>query len=679
MSDPDVRKQIEELRQQINYHNYLYHTLDSPIISDYEFDQLMNKLKELEAAHPELITPDSPTQRTGGPPLDKFRKVQHPVPVLSLANGFGRQDILDWYERILKIDPAVANADYVLEPKLDGLTVVLHYENGLFVLGATRGDGFVGEDITENLKTIPSIPLRVPIRGDIKPPEQLVVRGEAIIFKKDFERLNAELAQRGEKTYLNPRNTAAGSLRQLDPKITAQRPLKIYLYQILISSDTPPATQRETLEYLEALGFPVNPLRWYAKTIEEAINICEQQATARHEWPYDADGVVIKINDLALAQRLGYVGKDPRGAIAFKYPGTEVETTLLDTQVNVGRTGVLTPLAILKPVNIGGVIVKQATLHNFDFIREKDIRIGDQVLVKRAGEVIPYILGPLPEKRTGNEKPFQMPTRCPSCGSKIQKEPGEVAYYCVNSSCPAQLARNIENFASRSAMDITGLGPQIIAQLIDAGLIHSAADLYTLKKEDLLKLEKFGEKKAENLLQAIQASKQQPLERLIIGLGIHGVGEVAARKLASTFHSLDNLSQADVSQLEQFDGIGPNIAQSIVGWFQQPHNRELLEKLKQNGVWPVEAEESEQLKSKPLAGLTFVITGTLPTLTREEATRLIEENGGKVTNSVSRKTSYLILGAEPGSKYIKAVELGVPILDENQLKKLLEANQVGDK
>ena len=677
MSDPDVRKQIEELRQQINYHNYLYHTLDSPIISDYEFDQLMNKLKELEAAHPELITPDSPTQRTGGAPLDKFRKVQHPVPVLSLANGFGRQDILDWYERILKIDPAVANANYVLEPKLDGLTVVLHYENGLFVLGATRGDGFVGEDITENLKTIPSIPLRVPIRGDIKPPEQLVVRGEAIIFKKDFERLNAELAQRGEKTYLNPRNTAAGSLRQLDPKITAQRPLKIYLYQILISSDTPPATQRETLEYLEALGFPVNPLRWYAKNIEEAINICEQQATARHEWPYDADGVVIKINDLALAQRLGYVGKDPRGAIAFKYPGTEVETTLLDIQVNVGRTGVLTPLAILKPVNIGGVIVKQATLHNFDFIREKDIRIGDQVLVKRAGEVIPYILGPLPEKRAGNEKPFQMPTSCPSCGSKIQKEPGEVAYYCVNSSCPAQLARNIENFASRGAMDINGLGPQIIAQLIDAGLIHSAADLYTLKKEDLLKLEKFGEKKAENLLQAIQASKQQPLERLIIGLGIHGVGEVAARKLASTFHSLDNLSQADVSQLEQLEGIGPNIAQSIVGWFQQPHNRELLEKLKQNGVWPVEAEESEQLKRKPLAGLTFVITGTLPTLTREEATRLIEENGGKVTDSVSRKTSYLVLGAEPGSKYIKAVELGVPILDENQLKELIKKQGAG--
>ncbi len=677
MSDPDVRKQIEELRQQINYHNYLYHTLDSPIISDYEFDQLMNKLKELEAAYPELITPDSPTKRTGGAPLDKFRKVQHPVPVLSLANGFGRQDILDWYERILKIDPAVANADYVLEPKLDGLTVVLHYENGLFVLGATRGDGFVGEDITENLKTIPSIPLRIPIRGDIKPPEQLVVRGEAIIFKKDFERLNAELAQRGEKTYLNPRNTAAGSLRQLDPKITAQRPLKIYLYQILISSDTPPATQRETLEYLEALGFPVNPLRWYAKTIEEAINICEQQATARLEWPYDADGVVIKINDLALAQRLGYVGKDPRGAIAFKYPGTEVETTLLDIQVNVGRTGVLTPLAILKPVNIGGVIVKQATLHNFDFIREKDIRIGDQVLVKRAGEVIPYILGPLPEKRTGNEKPFQMPTSCPSCGSKIQKEPGEVAYYCVNSSCPAQLARNIENFASRGAMDINGLGPQIIAQLIDAGLIHSAADLYTLKKEDLLKLEKFGEKKAENLLQAIQASKQQPLERLIIGLGIHGVGEVAARKLASTFHSLDNLSQADASQLETLEGIGPNIAQSIVGWFQQPHNRELLEKLKQNGVWPVEAEESEQLKSKPLAGLTFVITGTLPTLTREEATRMIEENGGKVTDSVSRKTSYLVLGAEPGSKYIKAVELGVPILDENQLKELIYKQSAG--
>lgn len=672
MSEQDVRKQIEELRQQINYHNYLYHTLDSPIISDFEFDQLMTKLKQLEATHPELITPDSPTQRTGGQPLEKFRKVQHPVPVLSLANGFGRQDVLDWYDRILKIDPTVARADYVLEPKLDGLTVVLHYEKGLFVLGATRGDGLVGEDVTENLKTIPSIPLRIPIKGDLTPPERLVVRGEAIIFKKDFERLNAELEQRGEKTYLNPRNTAAGSLRQLDPSITAKRPLKVYLYQILISSDTPPTTQRATLEYMESLGFPVNPLRWYAKTIEEAITICEQQATARHEWPYEADGVVIKINDLNLAQRLGFVGKDPRGAIAFKYPGTEVETTLLDIQVNVGRTGVLTPLAILKPVSIGGVIVKQATLHNFDFIRDKDIRIGDQVLVKRAGEVIPYILGPLPEKRTGKEKPYQVPTKCPSCGSKIEKMPDEVAYYCVNSSCPAQLARNIENFASRTAMDINGLGSQIIAQLIDAGLIHSAADLYTLKKEQLLKLEKFGDKKADNLLQAIEASKQQPLERLIIGLGIHGVGEVAARKLARTFHSLDKLSQADTSQLEMLEGIGPNIAQSIVGWFQQPHNRELLEKLKQNGVWPVEEEIAENVANKPLTGLTFVITGTLPTLTREEATRLIEENGGKVTDSVSRKTSYLVLGAEPGSKYIKAVELGVPILDENQLKGLIE-------
>ena len=671
MSDQDVQKQIEELRQQINYHNYRYHTLDAPIISDYEFDQLMNKLKELEAAHPELITPDSPTQRSGGQPLEKFRKVQHPMPVLSLANGFGRQDVLDWYDRILKINPAVAQADYVLEPKLDGLTVVLHYENGLFNLGATRGDGLVGEDVTENLKTIPSVPLRIPIRGDLKPPERLVVRGEAIIFKKDFERLNTEIEQRGEKAYLNPRNTAAGSLRQLDPSITAKRPLKVYLYQVLISSDTPPDTQRGTLEYLEALGFPVNPLRWYAKTIEEAITICEQQATARHEWPYDADGVVIKINDLKLAQSLGYVGKDPRGAIAFKYPGTEVETTLLDIQVNVGRTGVLTPLAILKPVSIGGVVVKQATLHNFDFIRDKDIRVGDQVLVKRAGEVIPYILGPLTEKRTGKEKPYQVPTTCPSCGSKIQKMPGEVAYYCVNSSCPAQLARNIENFASRGAMDINGLGAQIIAQLIDAGLIHSAADLYTLKKEDLLKLEKFGEKKAENLLEAIAASKQQSLDRLIIGLGIHGVGEVAARKLASTFKSLDALSQAEANQLETLEGIGPNIAQSIESWFKQPQNRALLEKLKHNGVWPMEEEAVESAKHKPLSGLTFVLTGTLPSLTREEATRLIEENGGKVTDSVSKKTSYLVLGAEPGSKYVKAVQLGVPILDEDQLKELI--------
>lgn len=671
MDEKEIRQQIKTLREQLHYHNYLYHTLDAPIISDYDYDQLYNRLKELESAYPELITADSPTQRSGGQPLDKFRKVEHPSPIQSLANGFGRQDTLDWYERILRLDPAVARADYVLEPKLDGLTVVLTYENGSFVLGATRGDGLVGEDVTENLRTIPTLPLRIPVMGARNAPARLVVRGEAIMFKDDFERLNAQLEQRGEKTYLNPRNTAAGSLRQLDPAVTAKRPLKIFLYQILESSEEIPNTQSEILDYLMKLGFPVNPLRWHADNIEEAVQICEAQAQSRHTWAYDADGIVIKINDQALSRRLGFSGKDPRGALAFKYPGQEVETTLLDIQVNVGRTGVLTPLAVLKPVSIGGVIVRQATLHNFDFIRDKDIRIGDQVLLKRAGEVIPYILGPLTEKRDGTEKTFEIPGECPSCGSPIQKVPEEVAYYCVNSSCPAQLVRNLENFASRGALDISGLGSQIVAQLVESGLVNSASDLYTLKRDALMKLDKFGEKKADNLLQAVEMSKQQPLERLIIGLGIHGVGEVAARKLARQFHNLDTLSRASLDELTSLEGIGPGIAASITGWFAQPHNQELLQKLRANGVWPQEHETKENAQSGALAGKTFVITGTLPTLSREQAERLILEHGGTISSSVSKKTDYLLLGENPGSKYAKALELGIPILDEDSLRKML--------
>ena len=671
MDEKEIRQQIETLREQLHYHNYLYHTLDAPVISDYDYDQLYKRLKELESAHPELITADSPTQRSGGQPLDKFRKVEHPSPIQSLANGFGRQDTLDWYERILRLDPAVASADYVLEPKLDGLTVVLTYENGSFVLGATRGDGLVGEDVTENLRTIPTLPLRIPVMGGGHAPVRLVVRGEAIMFKDDFEHLNAQLEQRGEKTYLNPRNTAAGSLRQLDPAVTAKRPLKIFLYQILESSEETPNTQSEILDYLMKLGFPVNPLRWHADNIEEAVQICEAQALSRHTWAYDADGIVIKINDQALSRRLGFSGKDPRGALAFKYPGQEVETTLLDIQVNVGRTGVLTPLAVLKPVSIGGVIVRQATLHNFDFIRDKDIRIGDQVLLKRAGEVIPYILGPLPEKRDGTEKTFEIPRECPSCGSPIQKVPEEVAYYCVNSSCPAQLVRNLENFASRGALDISGLGSQIVAQLVESGLVNSAADLYTLKRDALMKLDKFGEKKAENLLQAVESSKQQPLERLIIGLGIHGVGEVAARKLARQFLNLDALSRASLDELTSLEGIGPGIAASITGWFAQPHNQELLQKLRANGVWPQEHETKENAQSGALAGKTFVITGTLPTLSREQAERLILEHGGTISSSVSKKTDYLLLGENPGSKYAKALELGIPILDEDSLRQML--------
>lgn len=674
MADPEIAAELEKLRAQINYHNYRYNTLDDPEISDYEYDQLFQKLKQLEAQHPELITPDSPTQRSGSQPLDKFRKVRHPSPILSLANAFGRAEAMDWYERVRKINPAVEKAEYVLEPKLDGLTVVLHYTDGIFTLGATRGDGIVGEDVTENIKTIPMLPLRIPVRGSEPPPASLVVRGEVFITKAEFEKLNRQLQERGEKPYLNPRNTAAGSLRQLDPSVSASRPLRMYIYQIVQSSNPLPLTQSGILDYLGRLGIPVNPLRWFAHSFEEAVEICEREGLKRHEWPYDADGIVIKINDLQLSGSLGVVGKDPRGQLAFKYPGTEVETKVLDIQVNVGRTGVLTPLALLQPVSIGGVIVRQATLHNFDFIQEKDIRIGDYVLVKRAGEVIPYILGSLPEKRDGSQQPFIVPQYCPSCGSQIEKNPEEVAYYCINASCPAQLSRTIENFASRPAMDIAGLGEQIAVQLTSAGLVKSVADLYRLSLPDLLKLEKFGLKKAQNLLDAIDASRHQPLERLIIGLGIHGIGEVSARKLADTFHDLDQLSSATAEALYQVEGIGPNLTQEILNWFSNEQNQQILADLKALGVWPTQNNQPLQASHQPLAGKVFVITGTLPSLSREDATKLIEANGGKVTGSVSSKTDYLLLGEDPGSKLAKAQQLGIPSLSEAELMELIQNN-----
>ena len=494
-------------------------------------------------------------------------------------------------------------------------------------------------------------------------------RGEVFITKADFLALNAELEQKGEKTYLNPRNTAAGSLRQLDPAITASRPLKMFLYQVLESSDPLPQTQSGLLVYIASFGLPVNPLKWHAKNMTEVIQICEREGLERHNWPYDADGIVIKLNDLVLSSELGFVGKDPRGALAYKYPGEEVETTLLDIQVNVGRTGVLTPLAVLEPVSIGGVVVKQATLHNFDFIADKDLRIGDRVLIKRAGEVIPYIVAALKEKRDGSQQVYVPPTACPSCGSQVEQAPGEVAWYCLNAACPAQLTRNIENFVSRSAMDIAGLGEQIVAQLVQSGLVGSLPDLYRLTKEQLLTLDKFGDKKADNLLAAIQVSKSQSLQRLIIGLGIKGIGEVAARKLAQKYGNLDAISHASFDALQQLEGVGPNLAESIYEWFQLESNQQVLEQLKELGIWPVESTSSPVGKL-PLAGLTFVVTGTLEGFSREGISEYILENGGKVSSSVSSKTSYLVLGADPGSKYDKARQLGIPIISESELRKL---------
>lgn len=669
--NPELLAELKELREKINYHNYLYNTLDKPEISDFEFDQLFNRLKEIERTYPELITSDSPTQKVGAKPSERFQKVNHPTQVLSLTNAFGPQETLDWYNRLLRMEPELETADFLLEPKLDGLTVVLHYQDGVFTLGATRGDGMVGEDITANLRTLPTLPLRIPVKPGLDAPHDIVFRGEVLMLKEDFIKLNAELAAKGEKTYLNPRNTAAGSLRQLDPSITAKRPLKLFVYQILASSGPIPETQADILNYLSDLGMPTNPIRWKAATIQEAIKICEAQSATRHEWSFEADGVVIKINNQALSNRLGSIGKDARGAVAYKYPGEVVETSLLDIQNNVGRTGVITPLAILEPVMIGGVVVKQATLHNFDFIADKDIRIGDRVLIKRAGEVIPYIVASVPEKRDGSQIPYNPPESCPSCDTALIKDAEAVAWYCENVNCPAQLNRTIENYASRPAMDIAGLGEKNVVQLTKAGLLKSIADLYILQKDELLKLDKFGELKTTNLLTAIEESKSQSLHRLIIGLGIHGIGEVSASDLAKHFKSMDALAEASLDDLQSIPGIGPNTAQSIVHWFAQTQNQETLQRLKSYGVWPIIQEKPQTEGRMPLEGLTFVITGTLPNMSRDEAKQLIESNGGKTTGSVSKNTSFLLLGEKPGSKLDKANEFGIQIISEQELKDML--------
>ncbi|HNB85209.1 MAG TPA: NAD-dependent DNA ligase LigA [Anaerolineales bacterium] len=671
----------EELKEQVNFHNYRYHVLDAPVISDLEYDRLLNELKQLEADHPEWITPDSPTQRAGARPADRFEKIRHPAPILSLANAFGADDARAWFERIKKLDDRVEKAKFVVEPKIDGLSVVLHYRDGMFMQGATRGDGEVGEDITSNLRTVRAIPLKIPVGSEqgrqsslhpFQVPKHLVVRGEAFIPNKDFEALNKKLEEAGEKTYLNPRNTAAGSLRQLDPQLTASRPITLLVYQIVHSEGGKvPTSQWEILEYLKALGFPVTDVARRFNNLEAAIAYTETFSTGRDALPYEADGMVIKIDDLTLAADLGFVGKDPRGAVAFKFPAREVTTTLNDIGVAVGRTGVLTPYAMLEPVEIGGVVVERATLHNFDYIAEKDIRAGDRVLVKRAGEVIPYVIGPIVDARSGKEKKYKPPSKCPACGQEVEHLEGEVAWYCVNAACPAQLVRNVEHFVSRGAMDIVGLGIKIVEQLIEAGLVKDVADLFSLKKEQLLELEGFAEKKAENLLGAIEQAKGQSLNRLIVALGIHGVGEVMAGDLARTFGNLSTLSKASAEELQQMDGLGPNIAESIVDWFAQNANQKLLKKLKTAGVWP-EMKKDEKKKEGAFTGQTFVVTGTLPTLSRDGVKEFIESNGGKVTDSVSKKTSYLVLGEAPGSKLDKAKSLGVKVIDEAELRKLAE-------
>lgn len=669
-----LEEQIDKLRIEIDYHLYRYHVLDSPVISDAEYDALFRRLVELESQHPELITPNSPTQRAGAAPSEMFVKVEHPAPILSLMNAFNADDLRAWRARAGRLLPEGTVLSYVVEPKLDGLSVVLTYRNGTFTLGATRGDGAVGEDVTANLRTLRTLPKRIPVdpHSTMTVPDYLVVRGEVFLPLNKFEELNAARAEAGEAIYMNPRNTAAGSLRQLDPGKTAERELRIYCYDIILPGGAAvPATQWERLDWLRSLGFPVSPDNQYCDNLEEVFAAYERWVARRNQINYEVDGVVVKINERALADSLGFVGKDPRGAIAIKFPAQEKTTRLLDVQVNVGRTGVLAPNAVLEPVEIGGVTVRNATLHNYDEIARKDIRIGDRVLVKRAGDVIPYIVGPIVEVRDGTERPIDRPNRCPYCDEPVVQLPGEVAIYCENSACPEQLIRRVEYFVSRGAMDINSFGSQTAALLFQHGLIHDVADIYSLRRDDLLALEGFKDKKVDNLLEGIEASKDRPPERLLTALGIRFVGSVVASLLIRSLGSIDAIAAASAEELQQIEGVGPQIAASVKAWFANEKNHRLLEKLRVAGlklsIQPTEPQQGAQL----LSGLTFVITGTLPTMSRDEATALIENHGGKVTGSVSKKTDYLLAGEAAGSKLAKASELDVTVIDEATLMGML--------
>ncbi len=667
----DVEERIEALRQLIRYHAYRYHVLDSPEISDAEYDALMRQLEELERAHPGLITPDSPTQRVGAPPVEAFGEVEHGVPMLSLDNAFDEEELRAWEKRIHRL--LDEKFDYVLEPKVDGLAISLTYEEGVMVQGSTRGDGFRGEDVTLNLRTVPSIPLRIPVHGHLEPPRLLEVRGEVYMPLDLFQEMNRRREKEGEKPFANPRNAAAGSVRQLDSSITASRPLSIWVYGVGHFEGVELNNQWQTLNYLKDLGFRVSSDISLHKGLDEVIERIRYWTEKRESWNYEADGMVVKVNSFDQQDRLGVVGRAPRWAIAYKFPAEEGVTQVLDIRVNVGRTGTLNPYAVLEPVQVGGVTISTATLHNFDDLRRKDVRVGDTVVIKRAGDVIPQVVKPLEELRSGEERVFEPPERCPACGEPVEHSPDEAAVYCVNPSCPAQLVRNVEYFASQAAMDIDGFGSRQAERFVELGLINDLADLYYLKADDLLPLEGYAEKSVANLLASIERSKGQPLWRLITGLGVKHVGSTVAQLLTRHYASLDDLMAASQDELEGIEGLGPHTAGSIVRYFSQKRNRKLIEKLRKAGVRIKRlAEEAEALRG-PLAGLTFVITGTLPTMSREEASRFVEEHGGKVTGSVSRNTDYLLVGADPGgTKYSRAQELGVPMVDEDGLRRMVE-------
>jgi len=662
----DTLARAEFLRLELNRHNQLYYLQDAPEITDQEYDALLRELLELEQNYPELRTADSPTQRVGGAALAGFETVQHQVVLLSLENAFDADELRSFDSRVKRGLQTEQEIEYVAELKIDGLTVALTYENGVLVRAATRGNGEVGEDVTHNVKTIKTIPLRILKDA----PASLGVRGEVYIKKADFEAYNLERERLNEKLFANPRNAAAGSLRQLDPRETAKRPLDVFVYDLLYLTGTSVTTQWDGFALLKEYGLQTNPHAKQCQGIEEVIEFCDYWREHRETLPYEIDGIVVKVNQLAAQAKLGFTSKAPRAKVAYKFPAQQVTTKILDIIVNVGRTGAITPLAVLEPILVAGSTVSRATLHNEDNIREKDLRIGDFVIIQKAGDVIPEVVQALPERRTGAERQFVMPTVCPECGAEVYREPGEAAARCVGATCPAQLREGIIHFVSKEAMDIQGSGEAIITQLIAAKLVQDVADLYRLRQEDLVKLERFGAKSAQNLLEAVAASKQNDLSRLLFALGIRYVGAGGARELADHFDSATDLMQASYEELLQIPSIGEKIAASVVKYFQEAHNRALLLKLESLGV-NLKKQTKAETMPPVLAGKTLVVTGTLETYSRAEIEQLIREYGGKVGSSVSKNTDYLVAGKEAGSKLSKAQTLGVKIIDEAGFKEMI--------
>ena len=662
------KKEIEELRERLRYHEYRYYVLDEPEISDAAYDRMMARLKELEAAHPELRTPDSPTVRVGGAPREGFQTVRHARPVLSLDNAFSYDALREWDRRVRE-GSGKEKIEYIAEHKFDGLSISLQYEDGQLVRGVTRGDGTTGEDVTPNVKTIRSIPLRVdaPALKKAKLQADFEVRGEVMMTRKAFEALNRQQERIGGKIFVNPRNSAAGAVRVLDPTITASRKLDFFAYYFLVDGNVPFAKHSEALEALKQLRFRASDDWKLCNGIQEVIAYCENWDDKREKLPYEIDGVVIKVNATSIQNELGYTAKAPRWATAFKYPARQETTVVNDIIVQVGRTGTLTPVAVLEPVQVGGVTVSRSTLHNMDEIERLGLQIGDTVLIERAGEVIPHVLKVVKEGK--HRKPFKMPKHCPECGSAIHHVEGEVAYRCVNAACPAKRKESLLHFAGRHAMNIDGLGEKIVDQLVDKGLVKDVADLYSLKLEDLASLERMAEKSAQNLLDEIEASKKNSLARLIYALGIQFVGERTAQLLAEHFSSLEELAAAKEEQLIEVPEVGPKVAASIAEFFSEPANLKLIKKLNKASVHPT--AEKRKVKSDKFAGKSFVFTGGLANRSREEAGEIVQQHGGKVSGSVSKKTDYVVVGTDPGSKYDKAKELGVAILTEQEFEKLL--------